>query len=138
MAASTTQSSYERYGWIILLVSAVLGLLTALMLLFSPLSIMVEPAFAEGNVPGVLRAFGLTWLFFNIFVLIILFRNFREGERWAWWALWLLPLLWIFHFVVNPATVHNLVIGVITAVGLILPYRAFFFSASSEHPSRVS
>ena len=139
MTASTAQAQrgYERYGWMILLVSAVLGLLAALVLLFSPLSIMVEPAFAAGNVPAVLRAFGLTWIFFNIFVLIILFRNFRQGERWAWWALWLLPLLWLFHFVVNPATFHNLVIGVLTAVGLILPYRTFF-SASSEQPSRVS
>ncbi len=128
----------EKYSWIILLVSAVLGLLAGLVLTFAPLSIMVEPAFAAGNVPGVLRAFGLTWIFFNIFVLIILFRNFRKGERWAWWVLWLLPLLWMFHFLVNPATVHNLAIAIITTLGLILPYR-IFFSASEEHTtSRVS
>ena len=98
---------------------------------------MVEPAFAAGNVPGILRAFGLTWIGFNTFVLIILFRNFRKGERWSWWALWLLPLLWLSHFLINPSTVHNLVIAVITALGLILPYR-IFFSASGEQPSRVS
>ena len=137
MAASAGQRGYERYGWIILLVSAVLGLLATLVLIFAPLQIMVEPAFAAGSLPGVLRAFGITWLFFNIFVLIILFRNFRRGERWAWWALWLLPLLWLSHFLVNPATVHNLVIAVITAVGLILPYRTFF-STSGEQSSRVS
>jgi hypothetical protein len=44
-------------------------------------------------------------------------------EQWAWWALWLLPLLWLSNFLVNPATVHNLVIAVITALGLILPLR---------------
>jgi len=129
--------AYERYAWIILLVSAILGLIAGLTLLFAPLSIMAEPAFAAGNVPGVLRAFGLTWVFFNVLELIILFRNFRRGERWAWWALWLLPLLWVSHFLVNPATIHNLVIGVVAAVGLILPYRRFF-SATAEQPSRVS
>ncbi len=137
MAASTAQKGYERYGWIILLVSPILGLLSALILIFSPLSIMVEPAFEVGSVPGVLRSWGATWLFFNIFVLIILLRNFRSGERWAWWALWLLPLLWLSYFLSNPATVHNLVIAVITAVGLILPYRTFF-SATADQTSRVS
>ena len=69
--------------------------------------------------------------------LIILFKSFRKGEQWAWWALWLLPLLWLSPFLVNPATVHNLVIAVITALGLILPYRTFF-SDSAERSSRAS
>ncbi len=69
--------------------------------------------------------------------LIILFKSFRKGEQWAWWALWLLPLLWLSHFLVNPATVHNLVIAVIMALGLILPYRRFF-STSAERSSRAS
>ena len=62
MAATRGGRIYERYGWIILLVGAVLGLLTGLALTFAPLSIMVEPAFAAGNVPGVLRAWGITWV----------------------------------------------------------------------------
>ena len=137
MAATGGARGYERYGWIILLVSAVLGLLAAVVLTLSPTSILVEPAFEAGNVPGALRAWGITWVFFNILVLVILFRNFRQGERWAWWALWLLPLLWLSHFLFNPATVHNLVIAIITVAGLILPYRVFF-SASADQPSRVS
>ncbi len=137
MAATGSARGYERYGWIILLVSAVLGLLAALILTLSPTSILVEPEFRVGSVPGVLRAWGITWIFFNIFVLVILFRNFRKGERWAWWVLWMLPLLWLSHFLVNPSTVHNLVIAIITAVGLVLPYRTFS-SSSGEQPSRVS
>jgi hypothetical protein len=38
----------------------------------------------------------------------------------------------------QPATVHNLVIAVITALGLILPYRTFFFYASAERSTRAS
>ncbi len=137
MAATRGGRAYERYGWTILLVSAVLGLVAGLTLAFAPLSIMVEPAFAAGNVPGVLRAWGITWVFFDIFALVILFKNFRKGERWAWWVLWLLPLLWLFHFLFNPSTVQNLVIAAITALGLVLSYRGFF-SASADQPSHVT
>ena len=62
MAATRGGRGYERYGWVILLVSAILGLVAGLTLTFAPLSIMVEPAFAAGNVPGVLRAWGITWV----------------------------------------------------------------------------
>ncbi len=125
-----------RVGWIILLVSAILGSLAGLTLIFAPLSIMVEPAFAAGSVPAILRTLGLTWIFFNVLEVVILFRNFRRREQWAWWVLWLLPVLWVCHFLFNPATVHNLVIGGVTALGLVLSYRGFF--ASGEQPSRVS
>jgi hypothetical protein len=69
--------------------------------------------------------------------LIILFKSFRKGEQWAWWVMGPLPLLWLSQFLVNPATVHNLVIAVTTALGLTLPYRTFF-SASAERSTRVS
>lgn len=137
MTATGGQRVYERYAWIALMVSAVLGLLAGLTLVLSPLSIMIEPAFAVGNVPAILRTLGLTWVFFNVLVVLVLFRNFRKAERWAWWALWLLPVLWLFHFLFNTATVHNLIIAIITAVGLILTYRTFF-TASGEQTSRVS
>jgi len=80
MVATRGGRAYERYSWITLLMSAALGLLAGPTLTFAPLSIMVEPAFAVGNVPGVLRALGLTWVFFNVFVLIVLFRNLQAGR----------------------------------------------------------
>ena len=126
-----------RYAWIILLISAILGLLVSLVLVISPNTVLFEPAFRVGSVPGALRAWGVTWLFFNVIALVVLFRGFRKGERWAWWTLWLLPLLWLSHFLFNPTTVHNLVIAIITTVGLILSYRAIF-STSGEQASRVS
>ncbi|HVR76829.1 MAG TPA: hypothetical protein VMS99_00405 [Acidimicrobiia bacterium] len=125
-----------KVGWVILVVSTVLGFLAAVVLIVSPTSILVEPAFAAGNVPGALRAWGATWMFFSVLELVILFRSFRQGEPWAWWVSWLLPLLWLSHFVFNPATVHNLVIAVVTAVGLILSYRAFF--SSGGRPTHTS
>lgn len=137
MAATGGQRVYERYAWIVLLLSAVLGLLAGPTLVLTPLSIMVKPAFAAGNVPAILWTIGFAWIFFNVFVALVLFRNFRGGERWAWGSLWLLPDLWLFHFLFNTATVHNLVIAIITAVGLILTYREFF-SPSGEQRSRVS
>lgn len=109
MAATRAAGGYDKYGWIVLSVSAVLGLLAAMVLILPPTFILVEPAFRAGNVPGALWASGATWVFFNVVVLIILWNNFREGERWAWWVLWLLPLLWLSHFIFNPATVHNLI-----------------------------
>ncbi len=78
MAANRGERAYEGYVWIILLVSAVLGLLAGLTLTFAPLSIMVEPAFAAGNVPGVLRAWGITWVFFNVLALVILLNAWCE------------------------------------------------------------
>jgi hypothetical protein len=101
MTATGGRRVYERYAWIVLLVSAVLGLLAGLTL---------------------------------VFIVLVLFRSFRKGKRWA---LWLLPVLWLFHFLFSMATVHNLVIAIITAVGLILTHRAFF-SVSGEQTSRVS
>ncbi len=70
---------------------------------------MVEPTFAAGSVPGVLRAWVINRVFFNVFALVIPFRDFHKGERRAWWVLWLLPLLWLFHFLFNRFTVQNLV-----------------------------
>lgn len=114
-----------KVGYGVLILSATLGALAGLTLVISPLSIMVQPAFAAGSVPAILRAFGLTWVFFNVFVLIVLLKHFRAREPWAWWVLWLLPVLWLSHFVLNPSTVHNLVIGVVTAAGLLLALPEF-------------
>jgi hypothetical protein len=41
-----------RYAWIIILLSAILGLLAALLLTISPTTVLFEPEFRAGNVPG--------------------------------------------------------------------------------------
>jgi hypothetical protein len=49
----------SRIGLGIVLLSAVLGLLAAVVLIVAPLSILTEPAFEAGNVPSALRAWAL-------------------------------------------------------------------------------
>ena len=72
---------------------------------------------------------------FNIFALIIILIPYRRYERWAWFTLWLLPLEWVSQFVFLPQ-VSYLILAVLTAAGLVLPFRRFF-SGSREEPSRV-
>lgn len=72
-----------RYGWIILLVSVILGLFVAMLAILSPNTLLAEPAFRAGNVPRAIRGWGVTYLFFNVIALVVLFRGFRRGERWA-------------------------------------------------------
>ena len=127
---------YERYAWVILLVSAILGLLFAVPMSLAPNAIFTDPDFQVGAAPVAIRAWGITWVGFNIFALVVLLGPYRRGERWAWYTLWLLPLLWLSHFVLAPDLLHNLILALITAVGLILPYRRFFFS-SDEQSARV-
>ena len=136
MAVNRSGRAYERYGWVILLVSATLGLLLAVVLALAPNLIFSGSGFRVGNAPLVIRLWGITWVGFSIFALVMILVPYRRGERWAWYTLWLLPLLWLGHFVLSPDLIHNLVLAVISALGLILPYRRFF-SDREEQPSRV-
>ena len=137
MAVNGAGRAYDRYGWIILLTSALLGLLFAVLLSIAPNSILSDPNFQVGNAPLAIRVWGITWVGFSILALILLFVPYRRGERWTWYALWLLPLLWLSHFLLAPDTPHNLVIAILTALGMILSYRRFF-SGSAEQRTRVS
>src|SRR5437879_2007160 len=123
---SMAKSGYSRIGWVILLVSAGLGLIFATFLAIAPNAILPGHSFRVGDAPLAIRAWGVTWIAFSLSALVLLLIPFRRGERWAWMSLWLLPLLWLSHFALKPNTVHNLVIAVVTAVGLGLSFRAFF------------
>ena len=125
-----------RYGSWLLLLSAAVGMLFSVILALAPNAILSDPGFRIGNAPLAIRFWGITWVGFSIFAIVLMLGPYRRGERWAWWALWLLPLLWLSHFVASLAP-HNLVLAVIGALGLILSYRKFF-SSSAEPSSRVS
>jgi hypothetical protein len=82
-----------------------------------------------------MRAWGITWVGFNIFALSVIVGPYRRGERWAWYTLWLLPLLLVGYFVLTPQRPLYLVLVMLTALGLILPYR--WYLSEPEQPSRV-
>jgi len=132
MVADRGRRNYERYGWVILLASAILGIVAAVMTTFPPLYVFSSSLY-EGVYP-MMGALGTALVGFNILALVMALVPYRRSERWAWYALWLLPLQWISQFVFLPE-VPYLVLAVLTAVGLILPYRSFF--SRPEEPVRV-
>jgi hypothetical protein len=69
---------------------------------------------------------GITSVGLYVFALVMTLVPYRKNERWAWYTLWMLPLLWLTQFVLAQDLPYFLVLAVITAAGLILPYRKFF------------
>src|SRR5215207_10164727 len=97
----------SRYGSWLLLLSAAVGMLFAVILALTPNALLSDPGFRVGNAPLTLRFCGITWVGFSIFALVLILVPFRKGERWAWWTRWVVPLLWVTHWVVVPFTLHN-------------------------------
>jgi hypothetical protein len=121
---------YEKYGWMILAVSAVFGIVAAVLTTLPPLSWFTEPVIVMAY--SLMGAFGVTWAGFNIFALILALIPFRRSERWAWYTLWMLPLLWLSLFALAPDLRVYLVLAIVTTLGLILPYRRFFTGAEER------
>ena len=117
----------------ILSASAILGLVAAVVTTFPPLYVFSSSLY-EGVYP-MMGALGTALVGFNVLALVVAVLPYRRHERWAWFALWLLPVEWISQFVFLPQ-VSYLVLAVLTAAGLVLPYRRFFFR-SEEGSSRV-
>ncbi len=136
MGVNGRMEAYGRYGWMILFASAVLGIFGGVVLMFPSLMSPSYPMSQSARVLWLTRAWGITWVGFNIFALAVIVGPYRRGERWAWYTLWLLPLLLLSYFVLAPHIPMNLVLAILTAAfGLILPYRRYFSDA--EQPSRV-
>jgi hypothetical protein len=130
---SVPERAYERYGWMILSASALLGIVAAVVTTFPPLYVFSSSVF-EDTYP-IMGALGTALVGFNVLALVMTLVPYKRGERWAWYTLWLLPLQWISQFVFLP-DVSYLILALLTTVGLVLPYRRFF-SSSQEEPSRV-
>jgi uncharacterized membrane protein HdeD (DUF308 family) len=81
MTATRGERVYERYGWALLLVSAILGLLIGLVVTVAPTSVMNNPEFLAGKVPQVIRFLGVSMLFFHIFALVVILTSFRAWEQ---------------------------------------------------------
>ncbi len=132
LAPIGSEKAYERYGWMILSASAILGIFAAVLTTLPPLYVFSSPAF-EDTYP-IMGALGTALVGFNIFALVMTLIPYRRGERWAWFTLWMLPLLWLSHFALATDLTY-LMLAALTTFGLVLPYRKFF--SSTGEPARV-
>jgi hypothetical protein len=115
---------YEKYGWVILAVSAAFGIVAAVLTTLPPLSWFADPVILMAY--SIMGGWGVTWVGFNVFALVLTLIPFRRGERWSWYTLWALPLLWLSLFALAPDLRLYLALAIATAAGMILPYRRFF------------
>lgn len=82
------ERAYERYGWMILSVSAILGISAAVLTTASLLSMF--PSLHFPSTYPILRALGTTLVGFNTLALIMVLIPYRRYERWAWYTLGML------------------------------------------------
>jgi hypothetical protein len=122
---------YERYGWVILSASALLGIFAAVVTAIPPAYMELSSPFFE-NVYPIMGALGIASVGFNIFALVVVLIPYRRYERWAWYTLWLLPLMWLSQFVLAPDLYYYLVLAVLSSVGLVVPYRRIFTGAEER------
>ena len=123
-ADNRAEKAYEKYGWVILALSAIFGIVAAVLTTLPPLSWFTDPLFVSAY--SIMGALGVTWVGFNVFALVLTVIPYRRAERWAWYTLWMLPLLWLSLFALAPDLRLYLALAIVTAAGLILPYRRFF------------
>jgi hypothetical protein len=123
------ERAYEKYGWMVLSASAILGIFAALITTLPPISWFWNPVFVSAY--SLMGAWGVTWVAFNILALVIIQIPYRKYERWSWYTLWMLPLLWLSHFAFSPDLTY-LMLAALTMIGLVLPYRRFFTRSEEE------
>ena len=129
LSAVRTESRIDRYSWMALAASALLGVLSALITTMPPISWFWNPVYESAY--SIMGAWGVTWVGFNVLALIVTLIPYRRHERWAWFTLWILPLGWVSQFVLLP-DVSYLMLAFLTTIGLVLPYRRFFSRAEKE------
>jgi hypothetical protein len=123
------ERAYEKYGWMVLSASAILGIFAALITTLPPISWFWNPVYSSAY--SIMGAWGVTWVGFNIIALAMILIPFRRYERWAWYTLWMLPLLWLSQFVFSPDLAY-VMLAALTMIGLFLPYRMFFTRSEEE------
>ncbi len=125
--------AYGKYAWIILFASAALGIFGGVVLMFPSLLSTPYTITQDARILWLTRAWGITWVGFNILALAVIVGPYRRGERWAWYTLWLLPLLLVGYFVLAPQLTLNLVLAILTAsFGLILPSRRYLSGTEQQ------
>jgi hypothetical protein len=110
--------AYDGYGWVVLLMSALLGIFAALVTAFLPEYILSSPI--SGTAYPIMGALGIASIGFNIFAVVLTLIPYRRNERWAWYTLWMLPLMWLSQFALAADLAH-LILALLTTTGLLLP-----------------
>ncbi len=136
MAATAvrTEKAYEKYAWVLPFMFGVF-LATLIGGSFMILRHTAEgvplpastPAAAVDRIDTVYLFSGLTLVFVGLSIALVSFTSFRMAQRWAWYFV-LLVLLWLFvDEVLAGGSDPIAYIGIVlSAFGLILPYRKFF------------
>jgi hypothetical protein len=154
MSNQLPDKALQRYAWTVLLVVSALSLLIGLGDFI--LAGNGDPALVESMtgtpwaevkatnphmaslVNLLTRILGAWLIGFSVLALGVSVTAYRKGDRWAWYALWALPLTFALIFAVfltagrvagaptPPALFSAPGLFVLSALGLLLPYRQFF------------
>lgn len=122
MTVPRAEKAYEKYAWVLLLATGVLGMTLALVLTFAPSTICNV---CNPEVLGFVSALSTFWVGMNAFGLAITLKSYRSGEKWAWYTLWYFPAIFLIHSLFVPLP-HNILSVIMPVLGLLLPYRKFF------------
>ncbi len=142
MTSVRREKAYEKYAWVLLLVSSALFLPTSL---FFIVSFFVMPyvatpgdlsGFLAGSpsiatwLRGIFRDTAIAQLGLGILGMTIAAMSYRRGERWAWCVLWYVPIAWVAYIASQALLGRGLVLPgvllVISLLGLLLPIRRFW------------
>ena len=113
-----TEKAYEKYAWVLLLLTGIFTIPPTLFNLVFPSEATLETFLS-----------GLSLLAFTMVTIGISATAYRKGRRWAWFVLWYVPIS------LGTAAYDSYVTGMgfgLTLVlalsigGLLLPYRKFF------------
>jgi len=147
--AARQEKAYEKHAWTLLFALGVVGLLLALIDIFSSTPdgdylvmfrnfsgttweklLAADPGVAN-FIRFILRGLGLALAGSNLFLMAVALKSFRRGEKWAWYVSLYLPV----SFGIVTALDFKaggigwpvlLVFLIISLLGLVLPYRKFF------------
>ncbi len=145
--AHSNEKFYVKYGWLILALSALLGVVAGVYLAAFP---------APVDLPGVVNLTRRSWTdivaqspetvkltryFIPLFwtadatvyalSLVIAVTLYRKGVRWAWYVSWLVVLYGLAFIAISAAAggtmwANWIVHLALEVLGLVLPYRKFF------------
>jgi hypothetical protein len=91
---------------------------------------LIATVWGGASDPPFLRALGVASMGMGLFGVMITVIAYRRRERWAWFTLWYYPVFWLTHLLggLPPGHdhVHQVVLIVLSLVGLLIPMGAFF------------